>query len=183
MFHLHRWEKFPQPHRNHAASAALFKPLPILKLARRRSQMKQLNRSLFFVAMAVLVGLAIAVPCSHAGPTLYQTGFERPEFWPGKLVGQEGWIGLPPLSPNAAVISTDKPRQGKQSVLVPGKDLVPLDVINTGNQWVLQCHWLLSAAIEPRLMTPEARRQCASRPTCGWTAHIPPVTITSSRPA
>ena len=96
--------------------------------------MKQLDRSLFFVAMAVLLGLAVAVPCSYAGQTgttLYKTGFERPEFWPGKLVGQEGWTGIPPLSPDAAVVSTYKPRQGKQAVLVRGKDLVHQDFINT----------------------------------------------------
>ena len=53
--------------------------------------MKHLNRSLFFVAMAVLVGLAIAVPCSYAGTTLYQTGFENPPFVAGQpLVGQDG---------------------------------------------------------------------------------------------
>ena len=90
--------------------------------------MKQLNRSLFFVAMAVLLGLAVAVPCSYVGQTgttLYQTGFERPDFCPGTLVGHEGWVGVPILSPNAAVVSTHKPWQGKQSVLVRGKDLVP----------------------------------------------------------
>ena len=86
--------------------------------------MKHLNRSLFFVAMAVLVGLAIAVPCSYAGTTLYQTGFENPPFVAGQpLVGQDGWIAPPPLSPKAAVISTDNPLVDKQSVLVSGKDL------------------------------------------------------------
>src|SRR4029077_11868088 len=41
----------------------------------RRTQMNQLSR-LFFVVIAVLVGMVIAVPRSYAGPTLYQTGFE-----------------------------------------------------------------------------------------------------------
>jgi hypothetical protein len=90
--------------------------------------MRHLNKLLFFVAISALVGLAIAIPRSYAGPTLYQTGFEPPTFKAGQpLVGQDGWTGVasPPidLSPNAAIISTDKPKQGKQSVLVPGKDL------------------------------------------------------------
>lgn len=91
--------------------------------------MNQLSRSLF-AAIPVLVGLAIAVPSSYAGETLYQTGFEYPPFVAGQpLVGQDGWSAPPPLSPNAAVISTIQPRQGKQSVLVPGADLVHQDFI------------------------------------------------------
>ena len=89
--------------------------------------MDYLCRSLC-VAIACLVGLAGAVPCSYAGETLYKTGFEPPTFVPGPLVGQDGWTAPPPISPlssNAAVISTDKPHQGQQSVLVPGTDLVP----------------------------------------------------------
>jgi hypothetical protein len=100
----------------------------------RRTQMHQLSR-LFFVAIAMLVGMVIAVPRSYAAPIIYQTGFEPPTFFPGVLVGQDGWgVGSTPdgdLSPNAAVISTDKPRQGKQSVLVPGADLVHQDFIKT----------------------------------------------------
>ena len=91
--------------------------------------MNQLSR-LFFVTIAMLVGMVIAVPRSYAAPIIYETGFEPPTFVPGFLVGQDGWIAPPPLSPNAAVISTDKPRQGKQSVLVPGGDLVHQDFIN-----------------------------------------------------
>jgi hypothetical protein len=92
--------------------------------------MNQLSR-LFFVVIAVLVGMVIAVPRSYAGPTLYQTGFEDPPFMADlPLVGQDGWTAPPPLSPNAAIISTSKPRQGKQSVLVPGAALVHQDFIN-----------------------------------------------------
>jgi hypothetical protein len=92
--------------------------------------MDYLSRSLC-VAIAMLVGLAIAVPRSYAGETLYKTDFEAPPFVAGlPLVGQDGWIAPPPLSPNAAVISTATPRQGKQSVLVPGADLEHQDFIN-----------------------------------------------------
>src|SRR5437588_12826619 len=105
--------------------------------------MNQLSR-LFFVTIAMLVGMVIAVPRSYAAPIIYQTGFEPPTFVPGFLVGQDGWEGvsniplppfLPPcqvdcLSTNAAVISTAKPRQGKQSVLVRGEELVAQDLIN-----------------------------------------------------
>jgi hypothetical protein len=99
--------------------------------------MNQLNRSLF-VALAVLVGLAIAVPSSYAGQILYQTGFENKDttFLPGtSLVGQDGWIGVAnpdiSLSPGAAVISNDKPLVEKQSLLVPGAALAHQDAINS----------------------------------------------------
>jgi hypothetical protein len=71
--------------------------------------------------------------------TLYQTGFENPPFVLAPLTvspvqGQDGWVvgGGPDgdLSPNAAVISTNRPRQGKQSVLVNGADLVQQGTIN-----------------------------------------------------
>jgi hypothetical protein len=95
--------------------------------------MKQLIKSLFIV-FAMLVGLAIAVPCSCAGLILYQTDFEPPTFSPGVLVGQDGWTAPPPppaspFSSNAAVISTTEPRLGTQSVLVPGADLIHQDFI------------------------------------------------------
>src|SRR2546429_3761316 len=95
----------------------------------RRTQMNHLSRSLF-IAIACLVGLVIAVPRSYADQSIYKTNFEAPPFVAGSpLVGQDDWTGvsniplppfLPPcsadcLSPNAAVVSTAKPRQGKQS--------------------------------------------------------------------
>ena len=73
------------------------------------------------LALVATLGMSTTV---HA-VTLYQTGFEAPVFGAGvSLVGQDGWTGAPPLSPDAAVISTNRPRQGKQSVQVQGKDLV-----------------------------------------------------------
>ena len=47
------------------------------------------------------------------------------------LAGQDGWIAPPPLSPNAAVVTTAKPRQGRQTVRVLGADLEHQDFINT----------------------------------------------------
>jgi len=44
-------------------------------------------------------------------------------------VGQDGWIAPPPLSPNAAVVTANKPRQGKQTVHVLGADLEHQDFI------------------------------------------------------
>lgn len=105
--------------------------------------MKYFNRPI--VAIVILIGLASVAPSSYAGTILYKTGFEDPPFVADSpLVGQDDWKGvssiplppsLPPclvdcLSPNAAVITTDKPRQGKQSVRVSGADLVHQDFIN-----------------------------------------------------
>lgn len=82
------------------------------------------------IAAALLVGSTAAVANPGAAQILYKTGFEAPEFVAGQpLAGQQGWFAPPPLSPNAAVISTDNPRQGKQSVLVQGGDLEHQDFI------------------------------------------------------
>src|SRR5690349_19338590 len=67
-------------------------------------------------------------------------GFESPQFATGPLLtgplladgtfaGQNGWIGVPPLSPNAAVVSTDQPYAGHRSIVVHGADLVHQDSI------------------------------------------------------
>ena len=66
-----------------------------------------------------------------SGQPIYSTGFEPPTFAPNtSLVGQDGWIAPPPFSPDAAVVTTDKPRLGKQTVHVLGADLVHQDFIN-----------------------------------------------------
>ena len=65
------------------------------------------------------------------GQTIYRTGFEPDTFLADTtLVGQDGWFAPPPFSPNAAVVTADKPRQGKQTVHLLGEDLVPQDFIN-----------------------------------------------------
>ena len=71
-----------------------------------------------------------------SGQSIYSTGFEAPLLQAGlPLVGQDGWVaGLGPvpffLSDNAAVVTGDKPRIGKQSVRVLGADLVHQPLIN-----------------------------------------------------
>ena len=81
-----------------------------------------------------LTSLLGVVNTAQAAP-IYQTGFEPTTFAVGPLVGQDGWTvgGTPegPLSPDAAVISTNRPRQGRQSVLVTGANLVHQDFINS----------------------------------------------------
>jgi hypothetical protein len=73
--------------------------------------------------------LAAARPA--AGQTIYATGFEPPTFVANApLVGLDGWIAPPPLSPNAAMVTSDHPRIGRQTVHVLGADLEHQDFIN-----------------------------------------------------
>jgi hypothetical protein len=73
----------------------------------------------------------IGILPSTFGQLIYQTGFEPPTFVAGTpLVGQDGWVAPPPLSPNAAVVTGDKPRLGRQTVHVLGADLEHQDFIN-----------------------------------------------------
>jgi hypothetical protein len=68
---------------------------------------------------------------SAVGQPIFSTGFEPDTYLADTpLVGQDSWIAPPPFSPNAAIVSADKPRQGKQSVHVLGEDLVHQDFIN-----------------------------------------------------
>lgn len=61
---------------------------------------------------------------------VYSTAFEKSSFTAGQpLAGQDGWIAPPPLSPEAAVITTGKPRQGRQTLQVLGSNLVPQEFI------------------------------------------------------
>ncbi len=73
--------------------------------------------------------MLLALPA--AAQNIYTTRFESPAFVAGTtLVGQDSWLQGPPfLSPNAAVISTDRPRQGRQSVSVSGADLEHQDLV------------------------------------------------------
>ena len=64
-------------------------------------------------------------------PIIYAADFEPPTFAEDlPLVGQDGWSAPPPLSPNAAVVSRDRPRLGRQTVHVLGADLEHQDFIN-----------------------------------------------------
>ena len=83
--------------------------------------------------LAAIAGLTTAA----SADTIYKTGFEDPPFAKGLLVAfnpdgspaNDGWVAPPPLSPNAALISTKLLRQGKQSVVVKGVDLVSQPVL------------------------------------------------------
>src|SRR5579872_1977719 len=78
--------------------------------------------------LAGLLSLSALSPVS--GQIIYRTGFEAPVFVPGlPLAGQDGWVAPPVFSPNAALITTDKPRLGKQTVRVRGADLEHQDFL------------------------------------------------------
>ena len=79
---------------------------------------------------ALLLAFLAASPSATARQ-IFGTRFEPHAYLAGAtLVGQDGWTAPPPLSPNAAVVVTDKPRQGKQTVRVLGADLEHQDFIN-----------------------------------------------------
>ena len=66
-----------------------------------------------------------------SGQAIYSANFEPGTFLNNTtLVGQDGWIAPPPLSPNAAVVTSDKPKQGKQTVRVLGASLESQEFIN-----------------------------------------------------
>src|SRR5689334_3029557 len=88
------------------------------------------NRFLLIVAAAAIGILALAAAKPAFGADIYN-GFENPPFVPGPLVGQDDWEGVPILSPQAAVITTDLPYQGLQSVRVWGGDLEHQGFINS----------------------------------------------------
>lgn len=96
---------------------------------------------------SLLTALALLVAGNAAyAADIYKTGFENPPFVLDPLVvlnpdgsptgKQDGWTGIPPLSPGAAKISSVKPRQGKQSVLIRGEDLKsqpnPINAVTAG---------------------------------------------------
>jgi hypothetical protein len=84
-------------------------------------------------AVVAVLGLSLASASPvFAQSVVYQTGFEAPTFTAGlPLVGQDGWASIGITSPNAAIITTDQPFEGKQAVRVRGADLVPNDTIST----------------------------------------------------
>jgi hypothetical protein len=89
--------------------------------------------------------LVVAALCTLAtvgtlafGDIYNSTGFENPPFSAGPLIGsvcpptcaQDGWVGVPPLSPAAAVVSSDLALLGRQSLRVRASDLVHQTFIN-----------------------------------------------------
>jgi hypothetical protein len=99
---------------------------PLLNQRVGRSRLTQTGNLL--LASSILLAGAVQ-PAS--GQALYDTGFEPAGFVEdAALAGQDGWIAPPPLSPNAAVVTADKPRQGQQTIHVLGEDLEHQDFIN-----------------------------------------------------
>ncbi len=87
------------------------------------------KRSLSLVS--ALLFAALAAPQRSSAQIIFATNFDTPLYISGlPLVGQDGWTAPGFLSPFAAVISTDKPRQGRQTVRVWGGDLEHQDFIN-----------------------------------------------------
>jgi hypothetical protein len=73
----------------------------------------------------ILASVLSAALHSASAATTYSTGFENPPFAGGsELVGQDGWTGVPFLSPDAAIISTAAALTGLQGVQVRGADMV-----------------------------------------------------------
>src|SRR5438093_661717 len=98
--------------------------------AERSGVMKSLL-SCCVLLLVACVALPVVPAYAEDDAVIYATGFENPPFTAGlPLVGQDGWVGVPRLSPNAAVISTDLPFTGSQSVRVAGADLAHQDSIN-----------------------------------------------------
>ena len=97
--------------------------------------MKSRTTKITKIAAWLAFGLLTALTPAW-GQIVYKTGFESPTFVAGlPLAGQDGWVvgQTPegPLSANGAVITTDKPRIGQQTVHVLGADLVHQDFVNS----------------------------------------------------
>ena len=73
----------------------------------------------------ILATIITAALHSASAATIYSTGFEAPTFTAGSaLVGQDGWTGVPFLSPNAALVRNAVAQSGLQAVQVRGADMV-----------------------------------------------------------
>lgn len=98
----------------------MIKPLKALGQAALTTSAKKL----FLISL--LTGLA----ATASARDVYTTSFEKSSFTADQpLVGQDGWIAPPPLSPGAAIITSSKPRQGRQTLQILGSDLEPQDFI------------------------------------------------------
>jgi hypothetical protein len=83
-------------------------------------------------ALLVSSALLIGALQPAAAQAIYVTGFEAPALVAGlALAGQDGWIAPPPLSPNAAVVTTsERNHKNGQIVRVEGGDMDHQDFIN-----------------------------------------------------
>ena len=87
------------------------------------------------IMAAGLSAIAVMTPMPAFGVDIYNSnGFETQTFVEGQLVGQNGWIGVPPLSLGAANVATGRSKAyaGLQAVEVRGEDLAHQDFINSG---------------------------------------------------
>src|SRR5436190_7966067 len=84
---------------------------PYLEFAMNHRSLR--HPSLKSLATLSAWALLLTLPCSLLGQnkgSLYSTQFEQPVFVADvPLVVQDGWVGVPPLSPLAAIVSTAKP--------------------------------------------------------------------------
>lgn len=83
------------------------------------------SRTTQFVGLLTSVGYAamiFIVSAAAADSLVYETGFEVPDFLPGHLDGQDGW-----LNPSKTVlVSPVDPAAGRQSMLILGSKLNPV---------------------------------------------------------
>ncbi len=70
-------------------------------------------------------GVTDAVQTGHApGGSIFRTGFEPPTYTAGPLTGQDGWLSI--THDAAATVSADRPREGRQSMHIDGRLVVPI---------------------------------------------------------
>lgn len=84
-----------------------------------------MNASLPSNARTLILATIVTAAAPSASPsTIYSTGFESPIFTVGNaLVGQDGWTGVPFLSPGAAMVGNSVVRSGLQALQVRGADM------------------------------------------------------------
>jgi hypothetical protein len=75
-------------------------------------------------ALALVCSLLSFAASDAVAGSLYETGFEEPDFSSGLLNGQDGFSAF--SGPGAAVISTSNPRAGAQGVEILGAGLVDI---------------------------------------------------------
>lgn len=83
------------------------------------------------ITLAFLIGAASLITNTAQAETLYATSFEQPKFQPSDLLlgpngVADGWsTAIPPfLNPQAASITADLAKSGRQSVRVSGSDMM-----------------------------------------------------------
>jgi hypothetical protein len=87
--------------------------------------------SRFAKQLLLVLGLSLMMAANAAAAALYETSFEDPLLANNSvLVGQDGWVGAPILSPNAARISAGPNTGGIHTLRVNGIDLEHQDALN-----------------------------------------------------